>query len=143
MTTKEVLKKVYVSEDGCEFHDEFDCLRYEQSLKKVIEQRKLLSEVTEVKALRDVKPLDGEWYDTDTKSIRWYNPKTKEEAEILKEVFGINLKIDRAINNYICIERFDFDEFIIGDETYFSYLDDSIDNIETFLGKFGYKVARE
>ena len=138
-TTKEMREievTTYVAVDGTEFKRREDCYTYEDELKRK-ELESCLKNIEESLEAEGYTPLDGcEYYEYH--SYRWFRPKNIEEIKVLNDFFGISYgELDETnVGEWVCIEESDND-------AYTANLKDSIEHIQTFLSKFGYKVTIE
>ena len=125
--------KKYIAEDGAVFYDEAGCLRHEKDLEKADLKAKL-DQIECCEKAENSTPLDGCEY-MEYHDYKWYRPKTREEADVLYEFYGLESHIgDGCIGQWVCIE-------VCDDCCWFSSLNLSIVHIKMFFDMFGYDVT--
>lgn len=94
----------YIAVDGVEFKTELACIKYEKNLNK----NDLWIKVQNIECCENARgfyPFDGNEY-RECQESNWYRPRTREEADILKEYYGFEYNIsDREIGDWVCIEE--------------------------------------
>lgn len=133
-TTKQMVEvnvQTYIACDGTEFTTAWQCEEYERKLReKDIEMVETNDEA------KNFTPLNGCEF-SESNTYRWFRPKDEEQVILLNEFFQPWQSLtDDDIGKWICIESDD-------EETWVYRLDESIDHIEDFLSKFGYKITIE
>lgn len=134
--TRVVTTTVYIADDGTEFIAERECRRHETLQKRL----SLLDKLKDIEhAASNCPPTDGYEF-CENYYFDWYKPKTKEEIDVLNEVYDeIDLKED-CLNKWICIEHENEVEDDCYSSNYTSTLDDSMNYVERLLSKLGYDI---
>ena len=119
---------VYTADDGTEFKNRWDCIRYEQE--KLL--KPLLDNLQRCKELDYYPNFDGQEY-ADHHDYKWYFVRNKDDVDTLNRVYE-NLINESYIGTWINVEEND------DCDAWFSTIDDGIKYATTVLTKLGYKV---
>lgn len=135
---KELIEKVvpkYIADDGKEFTNEHDCLRYERTF--------ALEKLEDIETNEDADGypnFDGsECYESH--SYTWYRPKNEHEIELLKAAYSYGSHSatefhDGMIGKWVCVETDCSDDFL-----WVSMLDDGVEYAKTLLSRLGYDMV--
>lgn len=157
ITTKEVLRRVYVAKDGKTFPYERDCLNHEERLDEIEKFTVLKERADKIECIKDGKapfgchfvPEDIYKYEWHKHNYRWYRPKNCDEIDTLNKFFGINIQKDTnekdpfdIVGEWICIGTdSDYETYDDACEAHAQIVSkESNKDIVEFYEKLGYTV---
>lgn len=129
---------VYIAENGKEFNDERDCMRYENEL-RVRENNNKVDKYRD-RDLDDMIPIHYDDSFSSFNSYIWFKLNNKEEFTDLDEVFESRCDEPKSYPSYICIEcEGNYEDR--GWDTDYSYtLDESMKITKEYFKNFGIEV---
>lgn len=146
MKVKEETKMVeqtvtlYVAEDGTEFRNKHECIKYEEE--KALENWIVKAEELRIAELDDCLPLSNDGLINDNNIFRWYRLKSKEDFDIVENAYSKGcLSKPSTYPEVICVETCGYEPY--KDDAYNYHLTDCKIMTEEFWKAMGYKVVFE
>ena len=133
-TYKTVQREIWIADNGREFDNEADCLRYEAEMDKI----KDVLESMEV--AKDVIPHGFSTYDDI--HYTWYKVATPEEVEVINKEINVDwcsLNNIKSFPEYVCIET-DYDDERYAETTLTKLMEEYAQFLEIFGVKITYKM---